>query len=371
MRVVIVDSMGLFYKYAFGGATSLSATIDVDGIPTVVDTTLPAYTIKQLVRWSNFGCDPLVVCFDCVGSNKSRKAYFAARNGITSGAEPVGYKGSRGVQDSRFYDGVNITRNLLMQGGVSCLKLEGYEADDLIKAAVDKAKIDYPDTPIDIITGDQDLVPLVDEQVSVFLASKKMTWAENKDIEKRGYVQITPANLQTYMEDLTDFKKLLIPYNTVLLKKLLRGKKADDIPAYPKFTPTKYNNLVTSMIEDGYDLGSIFRYGAPTATICYRGTEEPIPVELIDSVPKERKMIKYSEPPVLTNICNVLSNYLDDDVIDHVRFIYNGINLNGAFTGLPEQFNRRPVKMTAPIQGYVLGNLQKAVSLVRINLPMP
>ena len=181
-RVVIVDVSHLFYKYAFGGAASLSATITVDGVPQVVDTTLPAYTIKQLHRWSNFGFNPLVVCFDGKYGNRSRKAYFAKYNGLRPGAEPVGYKGSRQSQDQRFYDGVNITRNLLVDGGVVCLKADGYEADDLVKAAVDASKAQYPDLPIDVITGDQDLVPLVDDQVSVFLSSRKMTWAEDKSI---------------------------------------------------------------------------------------------------------------------------------------------------------------------------------------------
>lgn len=368
-RIIIVDVSHLFYKYAFGGASALSATIMVDGVPTRVDTTLPAYSIKQIHRWSNYGVNPTVICFDGKGSNRSRKGYFAKHNGITTGAEPIGYKGSRESQDSRFYDGMNITQNLLMQGGVCCLKADGYEADDLIKAAVDKAKEQYPHLPIDIITGDQDLVPLVDEQVSVFLSSRKLTWAEDKSIEKRNYVQLTPANVQEYMEGLTEFKGLYLPYNTVLLKKLLRGKKADDIPGFPKFTPKKFNALVQALEEDGYDLGSLVRYDSPLAVISYRGSEEPIPEELIESTPREQKMIKFKEPPVLTKLCQVLSDYLDEEIVDHVRFIYNGVNLNGAFTGLPDGFNRRPATVTVPIEGYDAGKLQQAVSVVQIRLP--
>ena len=367
--VVIVDISGLFYKYAFGGASALQATIKVDGVPRVVDTTLPAYTIKQLHRWSNYGFNPLAVCFDGAGANKSRKAYFAKYNGIREGAEPVGYKGTREIQDNRFYEGVNLTRALLQQGGVPVYQAEGYEADDLIKAAVDRAKIQYPDLPIHVITGDQDLIPLVDDQVSVFLASRKTTYAEEPEHERRGYVQLTPRTYDTYVSTLTEFSKLLTPYNTVLLKKLLRGKKADEIPAYPKFTPTKYNKLIESLVADGYDLTTLFRYDAPVATICYRGTEEPIPLDLVDSTPKERKMIKFSEPKVITEMCDLLSHYLDDDIIRHIRFIYNGINLNAAFTGLPEMFMRRPAQLTSSIEPYLASQLQYAVGQVQINLP--
>ena len=75
-RVLIIDISHLFYKYAYGGASRLSSTIMVDGIPTVVDTTLPAYTIKQIHRWSKGGYYPTAICFDSLGSNRSRKAYF-------------------------------------------------------------------------------------------------------------------------------------------------------------------------------------------------------------------------------------------------------------------------------------------------------
>jgi hypothetical protein len=113
----------------------------------------------------------------------------------------------------------------------------------------------------------------------------------------------------------------------------------------------------------------MFRYDAPTVTICYRGTEEPIPEDLIASTPKEQKMIKFGEPPVLTKMCNILSDYLDDDIVEHVRTVYNGINLNGAFTGLPDGFNRRPAVLSRNIEGYEAGKLQEAVSIVQIRLP--
>ena len=365
-RVLIVDSAHLFYKYAFGGATALSSTILVDGIPTTVDTTIPAYTIKQIHRWSNGGINPTVICFDGASSSKSRKAYFLANKaGQTSG-----YKEGRKALDSKFYDSINLTMNLLMQGGVTCLKGDGYEADDLIKAAVDLAKKTYPNLPIDVITGDTDLAPLVDDQVSVFLKSTKLTWAENKDIEKLHYVQLTPSNYQEYIESLTAYKKLQVPYNTVLLTKCLRGDKSDGVVGYPKFTPTKYNNLINQLREDGYDLSTLCYYDAPTSQVCYRGTEEPVPEELIESTPKERMFLKFGEPPCLTRLCEILSNYLDEDIVNHVRFTYKGINLNAAFTGLPDGFNRKPAKLSVEIKGYSAGELQKVVSVIQINLPL-
>ena len=369
-RVLIVDISGLFYRFAYGGATGLSSTIMVDGVPKRVDTTLPAYTIKQIHRWAKGGYYPTVVCFDGMGCTRSRKAYFTKKSAQDGAIVKVDYKEGRESQDSRFYEGVNLTMNLLLKGGVTCLKADGYEADDLIKAAVDKAKVEYPNLPIDVITGDADLAPLVDEQVSVFLYSKKLTWAESSDLEKKHYVQLRPENYQTYIESLTNYKNLCVPYNTLLLTKCLRGDKSDSIPGFPKFTPTRYNNLINQLMEDGYDLSNLCYYDNPVSTICYRGSEEPVPEELIESTPREMKMIKFSEPPCLTRLCNILGDYLDDDVIEHVRMVYNGINLNCAYTGLSENFNRRPATITVPIKGYLTHELQASVSLVQINLPI-
>ena len=368
-RVVIVDFQHLAYSFAFGGATALSATLQINGVPKIVDTTIPAYSIKMLHRWADKGFNPLVVCFDGQGSTRSKKYYFASKNGVTNNGTAVGYKEDRSSQSSKFYEGINLTQNFLIQGGVCCLRAENYEADDLIKAAVDKAKIQYPNLPIDIMTGDQDLVPLVDDQVSVFLRSRKMTWAVSKELERAHYVQLTPANYQEYMETLTDFKNLSVPYNTVLLKKLLRGKKADNIPAIPKLTPTKYNKILDGLLEDGYNLEELCVYDAPVRTICYRGTEEPIPENMIDSVPKEQKMIKFSDPPALVTLLEALSSYLTEDELQHVHDTYIGINLNGAFTGLGE-YNRRPANITADIKGYDMVDLQRQVSVLKINLPL-
>lgn len=368
LRVVIVDVAHLFYKYAFGGAPPLSASILVDGVPQIVDTTLPTYVIKQIHRWSYFGAYPTVVCFDGKGSTASRKAYFL-KNSAGSGS-PVNYKEGRKFQDKRFYEGINITGNLLSAGGVLILKKDGFEADDLIKVAVDQAKIQYPGVPIDVITGDTDLVPLVDDQVSVFLTSRKTTWAERPELEKRGYVQITPINYQSYIEGLSDNKKLFLPYNTLLLKKLLRGDKTDEIPGYPKFTPTKFNNLVGSLVEDGYDLCDIFRYDAHIKRVVYRGIGTEIPPEELDSVPEDQREYRYDDPPALTKMCDILSGYLDDDIIQHIRFVYRGINLNAAYLDLPAQLQRRPCMLTKDIHKYSAGALQHAVNCVHIQLPV-
>lgn len=366
-RVRIIDVTHMFYKYANGGMPHLSANVMMNGQLVRVDTTLASGVIKAIHRWSRQGYNPTVVCFDSKGCSRSRKAYFTQHS--EQEEQKSEYKGKRDVQDSRFYEGINLTMNLLLSGGVTVLKADGYEADDLVKAAVDKAKSTYPDLPIDVITGDADLIPLVDDQVSVYISSRKLTWAESSDIEIRHYFQLRPYNYQEYCEGLTAFKSLTVPYNTVLLTKLLRGDKSDNIEGYPKFTPTKYKKLIQQMQEDNVDIANTFRYDAPVKKYVYRGTEEVIPDSLLDDTPTEKKAIKYFESVALTKITEVLSKYLDEDIVKHARFVYNGINLNGAFTDVPERFKRRPITVKE-VKGYVSGELARAVSVVDINIPI-
>ena len=369
-RVIVLDVSHCFFKYLFGtGGLNLTAVVMVNGKPVTIDTKLPSMVIKQIHRMSNHGTNPTVVCFDSRGCARSRKAYFATKHGVEHGVGK-GYKSSRDSQNDVFYQGINLTQQLLQQGGVMTLKADGYEADDLVKIAVDKAKKQFPNLPIHVVTGDADLVPLVDEQVSVFLSSRKTTYAERKEWELNHYVQITPRTYQKYMEDTTAFKSLNVPYNTIILAKCLRGDKSDEIEGFPKFTPTKYNKLLEDLKNDGVDIGNLFRYDDSVGTVCYRATDQPVPTELINTTPTEQMIMRYTEPKKLTEMCQVLSKYLSDDIIEHIRFVYKGINLNGAIVDVPDMFKRRPIHLTQDIPCYSEAQLQMAVSVYQINLPI-
>lgn len=367
-RVIIVDVMHLAYRAAFGGMPPLSVMREYNGQTVQVSTTIPTYIVKRIFEWSKGGSNPTVVCFDSKGGSESRKTYFQQLYG-TDTKDGVAYKSGRKKENDLFYTGCNLTMDVLYQGGVSCMQGQNYEADDLIKAAVDSAKEQYPDIPIYIITGDADLVPLVDEQVSVFLSSKKATYAVDESEKIRNYVQITPENYQSYIESLTAFKNLYVPYNTVLLTKLLRGDKSDAIPGYPKFTPTKYRDLVFSMQCDGVDLGNLCRYDSPVEEIVYKATGVSVPEKLISMTPPEQMTRRYLEPKKLTELCNVLSNYLNDEnIIQHVRDVYNGINLNTAFMNVPENLRRRPARLSFNVSGYDSTKLRISASELKIQL---
>ena len=334
-RVLIVDYNHMIYNYLYGGTPALTHTVVLNGQPQTINTTLQTFTIKAIHRWSNYGQNPTAVCFD--SPCRCRRKYFEEAKIRTGGKlEPVAYKSGRASLKGDVYNAINMTLQLLHQSGVCVYKAANFEADDLVFACVQKAKQQYPDLPIDIVCNDADLLPLVDDQVSVFLRSKVNTWAESKELEKQHYIQVTPRNYQETVERLTDYKKLLVPYNSILLTKLLRGDKSDTVPAMDTWKPKMYKQLVTMLQENGEDLDGMFRYG---------GEEQ------------------------LNYMCSILEKYVDEEDIDHIKFIYRGINLNQAFRDLPDGYNREPAVIQSHILPYSEGSLQSKVSVLNIQLP--
>lgn len=388
-KVIIVDFNHIAHTYVYGKAVPLSCSIDLgNGRTEVVNTTVAAHGIKLLDRWAKHGAVPLAVCFDRPCG--CRKAYFRQLNTAQGISEEDGYKSTRAKINNDMLNQIQLTANFLYNGGVSVYAQTNYEADDLIKACVDNARKVYPGYHIEIVTGDSDLVGLVDDDVSVFLRSRKRTWSEYKEDEKKHYVEVTPFNYQEVLEDLTAYKNLSVPYNSVVLAKILRGDKSDNIKGKADWKPKLYNQLVDILCENE-DVANMFRYDTSEEKYLVKGTGvdvttnnihlfKPDEVEYVLGCNRviqrgsgtyatelsENTDLCYAEPQVLTNMCSILSKYIEEDDIRHIRNVYNGLNLNNFYFGFGDM-DRKPARVQ-DIKRYTVGVLQKEVSKLRINL---
>lgn len=312
MRYVIIDYMHLAHRSKY--AQPLSAKVNVNGMPTEIDTTIPNYTIKNIVRYSDLGANKVAVCFE--GGETYRKAYFGG--GSDKGD---GYKGGRVGQNTDFYAGCDLTLRVLLAGGVSCYRKAGFEADDLVASLVASIKLTDTKTPIDVVTNDADLLPLVDEQVSVYKRAS-LEYYEQGCPRLAKYYQVTPRSYSAFLETTSDFKGFYMPYNTMLLNKMLRGDPSDNIQASVKgYGKVKFSALVQQMEADGVDFGQVFRYENDFDTV----------------------------------IAPILLNYFSEDDVMKMKFIFNGIRL---------QVNTD----LTPMQILNVGKLQSAVLPLRINL---
>ena len=381
-RVLIVDFNHRAHMYLNNGYNP-SVTMRVNGEQVVIDTAIQNGFIKDVHRWSKGGYYPTVVCMD--SPIPVRKAYFAREFGMSVGTAAE-YKGDREKKSEKFYNSIAMTKDMLTRAGIFCVKRHNYEADDLIFACIKKAKQQYPGMPIDIMTNDADLLPLVDDTVSVFLRSKKGTYAESEEYERMHYVQVTPRTYQKFVEDLSSYKKFLIPYNTLLLHKILRGDSSDNISSIKdikkEFPPTFYNKLMGYMLRDNeagrIDLANLFRYGEPTVVYKDRETDRVLTnKEAVDAYKKSKEEginfyskvdVSYGDPVELTELLRVFSEYIDDEwVLTHIRKMYLGMNLNQAYMNYGE-LSRRPAKITRDITGFDEVELQRVASELNINL---
>lgn len=370
MRVVIVDFNHMVHIF-MNSPVRFSIDVSEYGQTVKKDTTVQACTIKNIHRWSNHGTNPTAVCFD--RATPARKAWFSDHFDMKMGTSKE-YKGTREKMSELAFEGIADTERLLRQGGVSCFANAGYEADDLISACIDTAKIQYPGVPIDVVTNDADLLPLVDETVSIFLRSVKSTYAVDPAIQKSHYVQVTPDNFSEVVEGLSAYKGFHIPYNAILLHKLVRGDTADNINGIKRqFSPKKWNSLMSQMEADGVDFAETFRYGKPVIKILNRETGEEFEgsvQEALNSPFRNNLYQKIYSPIELENILSVLKGYgYGEDVETHVTNMYWGMNLNQIYPNANKRLSRFSYSVDS-IERFNDINLQKVVSALQIRLSL-
>lgn len=375
-RVVIVDFNHMVHTY-FHSGHRLSVRVNQGGIIMDKDTTIQNGCIKNIHRWSNGGVNPTAVCFD--RPVPARKNYWQTKFAEMQMGSDKEYKGGRERMPDAMFQGASDCEMLLRQAGVSCYAVPNYEADDLVYACVKRAKEKYPGMPIDVITNDADLLPLVDDTVSVFIRSKKGTWAENKSIEKLHYIQVTPSNYQSVVEDMSAYKGFYIPYNTLLLHKLLRGDSSDQFkrPDISKmFPPKKYNAFIQRMVDDNINISEVFRYGDPRFEIynsvtgkVWAGTKE----EALASPEKPNLKQRVIMSEELECILEALRLYTDlsEEQLDAISGVYTGMNLNQVYVGKEPVYTRRPFvvnERTGDINCFSEVELQKAIAPLQIRL---
>lgn len=375
-RVVIVDFNHMVHTY-FHSGHRLSVRVNQGGVIIDKDTTIQNGCIKNIHRWSNGGINPTAVCFD--RPVPARKNYWQSKFSDMQMGSDKEYKGSRERMPDAMFQGASDCEQLLRQAGVSCYAVPNYEADDLVYACIKRAKEKYPGIPIDVITNDADLLPLVDDTVSVFIRSKKGTWAEDKSIEKAHYIQVTPENFQSVVEDMSAYKGFTIPYNTLLLHKLLRGDSSDQFKRSDisrMFPPKKYNALIQRLIEDNINLPDIFRYGDPRFEVYNSVSGEPwlgTMEEALASPERANLRKRVMMPEELECILKVLKEYTDltEEQLDAVYGVYTGMNLNQVYVGNAPVYTRRPFvvnERTGDINTFNEVDLQKAIAPLQIRL---
>lgn len=331
MAYLLIDFRHVAYKAIT--LPKLQAPIQVNGTEMIADTTVATFTIKDIWNKSQRGTFHTAVCLEQgkTGMPTYRAEYFKHLQSKGFDVTDGGYKAGRKKESGAFYNAVEVAEYLVGQSGISVYRVARLEADDLIGALVKHIKEVQKDTetPIYILTNDADHLPLVDEQVSVYMKCPRQ-YNEFGAPEYRGYFQVTPNSWDDFLAGSSEFGEYHLPYNAMLLYKLVKGDKSDNYKGACKgYGKVKFSNLTYQMQDDGVDFANVFRY--------------------------------YKDFDV--EIAPVLRKYFTPEEVNHMAMVYKGINpvqtLDGV-TPLHEKL-RKPLQIN-------IGEVQLACKTLDINI---
>jgi 5'-3' exonuclease len=176
-RLLLIDGMAILFRAYF--ATSFGGSIRRTSLG------VPVNAVHGFVRYfmnavTTFNPTHVICCWD-MGSTTFRTEQYD------------GYKANRPAAPEDLIPQFDLVKEVVASFNVPNIGIEGYEADDCIGtlAALLKA-----DADIVVVTGDHDLLQLVDDQVSVAIMKKGIgnyaVYTPESLLEER---QLTPAQI--------------------------------------------------------------------------------------------------------------------------------------------------------------------------------
>jgi 5'-3' exonuclease len=190
--LMLVDGMALLFRAYYATAVTGQFMINSKGTPTNGIHGFVNHLFKAVTA---FKPSHLAVCWD-MGSKTFRTELFA------------NYKGNRGEAPLELIPQFDLVKEVVAAFDIPNIGLAGYEADDCIGTIATQSK-DF--AHVSILTGDQDMLQLLDDSISVILL-------------KKGYGNYLVHTPESFFED-----KGITPRQMIDLKALM-GDTSDNYP---------------------------------------------------------------------------------------------------------------------------------------------
>lgn len=178
--LLLVDGMALLFRAFYATAVTGQFMINSNGTPT---NGIHGFVKHLFTAISSFKPSHVAVCWD-MGSKTFRTELFAD------------YKGNRGAAPIELIPQFDLVKEVVAWFDIPNIGLAGYEADDCIGTIANQSK-DF--AHVSILTGDQDMLQLLDERISVILLKKgygnyllhtPLTFFEEKGITPRQMIDL-------------------------------------------------------------------------------------------------------------------------------------------------------------------------------------
>ena len=263
---------------------------------------------------------------------------------------PNGYKDNRNKRNDELKLLKESISKLLKQYKQPTIKKFNYEADDLIKEAVRVAKKSKKYNHIYILTNDFDLAPLIDDEVTRYRRSPR---SNSYHLEPHpfiyNYEMIGKDNYEAYFKTIGMTKEVHVPYNSILLFKMIRGDKSDNIAGVKGVGPKSYNNFISQMTDEEIKKFKYYDWTIEahnkTKDITYYDYDE-IPLEEIKTDEFE---VRYKEPKELKELALIIKKYFSTEVAKEIIIKYRGMALNAAYKFDDSEYDRKPIHLNKKV----------------------
>jgi 5'-3' exonuclease len=187
--LMLVDGMALLFRAFYATAVTGQFMINSKGVPT---NGVYGFVKHFLTAVSSFKPSHVAVCWD-MGSKTFRNEMFE------------GYKANRGEAPVELVPQFELAKEVVAAFDIPNIGLKGYEADDCIGTI---AKNIDQDVKVRILTGDKDILQLLDEHISVILLQKGfgnyLVHTRESFYEEKGILPQQMIDLKALMGDPSD-----------------------------------------------------------------------------------------------------------------------------------------------------------------------
>jgi 5'-3' exonuclease len=188
-NLMLIDGMALLFRAFYATAVSGQFMINSKGIPT---NGVYGFVKHFLTAVSSFKPTHVAVCWD-MGSKTFRSELYD------------GYKANRGEAPVELIPQFELVKEVVASFDIPNIGLAGFEADDCIGTIAVQAS---EQANIQILTGDQDILQLIDQNISVILLKKGignyLVHTQDTFYEEKGIMPKQMIDLKALMGDPSD-----------------------------------------------------------------------------------------------------------------------------------------------------------------------
>lgn len=188
-HLLLVDGMALLFRAFFATAVSRQFMINSSGIPT---NAVQGYMKHLLTAVENLNPTHVAVCWD-MGSVTFRNDLYDS------------YKANRDAPPLEMRPQFDIAKEVTEAFGIPNIGIAGFEADDCIGTICQQLK---PEVKISVLTGDRDLLQILDEGIDIVLLQKGIgnykTYTTDLFIEEYGIQPKQMVDVKAFMGDASD-----------------------------------------------------------------------------------------------------------------------------------------------------------------------